>query len=196
MEVRGGGITTGNANPSTSSGKMHGTKTPTYDSTVASCDIKPDEVLTKGAICVDNQFPGPLIEANYGDNASTTVHNNLKDEGTSMHWHGFLQTGNCQNDGVPGVQQRPIAPGKSYTYTTKVELYGSSSYHTHDLAQYAGGAVGPIVVYGPWNAGYDVDIGPVMLHEWYRDGLQMLVQKLFRPLKLRGLVRPMANRNR
>ena len=68
-----------------------------------------------------------------------------------MHWHGFLQTNNNHNDGVPGVNQCPIAPGQSFTYTFKAELSGSSWYHTHYSAQYAGGAVGPIVVYGPWN---------------------------------------------
>ncbi|KAF2159922.1 multicopper oxidase [Zasmidium cellare ATCC 36951] len=190
-----GGITTGNANLYTSSGKVSGTRTRTYDFTVASCDVKPDGVLTKGAVCINGQFPGPLIEANYGDTISVTVRNNLKDEGTAMHWHGFLQTGNCQNDGVPGVQQCPIAPGSSYTYTMKAELYGSSWYHTHYSAQYAGGAIGPIVVYGPWNSGYDVDIGPVMLSEWYRDSYSTVVQKMFRPLKSGGPVRPLANSN-
>lgn len=68
----------------------------------------------------------PLIEANYGDMISVTVTNNLPNEGTSMHWHGFLQTGTNAQDGVPGITQCPIPPGSSFTYTFRATLYGSS----------------------------------------------------------------------
>jgi FtsP/CotA-like multicopper oxidase with cupredoxin domain len=48
-----------------------------------------------------------------------------------MHWHGFLQTGTNQMDGVPGVTQCPIAPNATMTYTFRAELYGTAWYHTH-----------------------------------------------------------------
>lgn len=137
-----GKITTNNSNPYTSAPK--GTVR-SYDFTIASCDIRPDGVQTQGAICVNGQFPGPLIEANYGDTIQVKVTNKLANEGTSLHWHGFLMTGTNQMDGVPGITQCPIAPGSSQTYTFKAELYGHSWYHSHYSAQYAGGAVGPMV---------------------------------------------------
>ena len=42
-------------------------------------------------VLINGQFPGPLVEANWGDEISVTVHNRLEDpeDGTSLHWHGF-----------------------------------------------------------------------------------------------------------
>lgn len=57
----------------------------------------------------------------------------------------------------------PIAPGSSFTYTFKADLYGTSWYHSHYSAQYAGGLLGPMVIHGPSNANYDIDLGPVFL---------------------------------
>lgn len=41
-------------------------------------------------LTVNGQFPGPLLEANWGDIVEVTVHNNITDpdEGTAVHWHG------------------------------------------------------------------------------------------------------------
>ena len=66
-------------------------------------------------------------------------------------------------DGIPGVQQCPIAPGTEFTYSFRADLYGTSWYHSHYSAQYAAGIVGPMVVHGPNHVDYDIDIGPVML---------------------------------
>ncbi|KAL0257860.1 hypothetical protein SLS55_007026 [Diplodia seriata] len=140
-----------------------------YDFTVTYQDIAPDGV-TKRGVLVNGQFPGPLIEANWGDWIQVTVHNGLgveEGEGTSMHWHGFLQKESQWMDGVPGVQQCPITPNDSFTYRFRAEQYGTSWYHSHYSAQYAGGAAGPLVVYGPDSGGYDIDLGPVMLSDWY-----------------------------
>ncbi|KAL8968918.1 MAG: hypothetical protein Q9183_002246, partial [Haloplaca sp. 2 TL-2023] len=54
----------------------------------------------------------------------------------------ILQRATPWYDGVPAVQQCPIAPGKSLTYTFKADLFGTSWYHSHYSAQYAGGAFG------------------------------------------------------
>lgn len=102
-----------------------------------------------------------------------TVNNNM-DEGTAIHWHGFLQKNTQSLDGVPGVSQCPIAPGKSFTYTFTAELYGTTWWHAHYSSQYASGLSGPIVVYGPnQTMDYDIDLGPVQLsdhyHGYYRD---------------------------
>lgn len=156
-ETPWGSVTTTNANPYKSCPQTGATRS--YDFTVAECDIRPDGVETKRAICINGQFPGPLIEANYGDMIQVKVTNKLHDEGTSMHWHGFLQTGTNQMDGVPGVTQCAIAPNATMTYTFRAELYGTAWYHTHYSAQYAGGAVGPMVIYGPTNKNADVDLG-------------------------------------
>lgn len=60
-----GGITTCNSNPYTSQPNTATTRY--YDFHVAECTIAPDGVQLENEICINGQFPGPLIEANYGD---------------------------------------------------------------------------------------------------------------------------------
>ena len=158
----------------------------TYDFTVSRGMIAPDGYETP-VLLVNGVFPGPTIEANWGDTIQVTVHNDISkdaygdEEGTALHWHGFLQTGTPWEDGVPGVQQCPIAPGKSYTYQFKAELYGTSWYHSHYSAQYTGGILGPIVIHGPNQKNYDIDVGPVMLQDWYHTDYFKLVEETLTP---------------
>ncbi|KAK7729211.1 hypothetical protein SLS63_006341, partial [Diaporthe eres] len=42
---------------------------------------------------------------------------------------------------------------------------GTSWWHSHYSGQYADGLTGPIVIYGPQNADFDVDLGPIMLSD-------------------------------
>lgn len=74
-------------------------------------------------------------------------------------------------DGVPGLSQCPIAPGKSFTYKFRADLYGTSWYHSHYSAQYSGGLYGPMVIYGPRNVDYDIDVGPIMVNGTQRTAL-------------------------
>lgn len=48
-------------------------------------------------------------------------------------------------------------------------------------AQYSGGVFGPLVVYGPNQKGYDIDVGPVMLSDWYHPTYLALVQQTMTP---------------
>jgi FtsP/CotA-like multicopper oxidase with cupredoxin domain len=139
-----------------------------YDFNITRDQISTDGVL-RDVILINGQFPGPLIEANWGDWIEVTVHNNIEHpfEGTAVHWHGLLQRDTQWYDGVPAVGQCPIAPMHSFTYKFQAELFGSSWYHAHYSAQYTGGIVGPIQVYGPTQMEYDIDIGPVMLSDWF-----------------------------
>lgn len=138
-----------------------------YDFTISRSQISPDGVL-RDVILVNGQFPGPAIEANWGDWIEVSIQNNitLPEEGTAMHWHGMLQRGSQWEDGTPSVSQCPIAPGHSYTYRFRAEVFGSSFYHAHYSAQYTAGVLGPMMVYGPWQSDYDVDLGPVILSDW------------------------------
>ena len=49
--------------------------------------------------------------------ALVEVKNDIKgpEEGTSLHWHGLLQTATPWYDGTPSVQQCPIAPNATFT---------------------------------------------------------------------------------
>lgn len=150
-----------------------------YDFTIARGTIAPDG-YEKGVLLINGQFPGPTIEANWGDTITVTVNNAITgpEEGTSLHWHGLLQTGTPWEDGVPSVSQCPIAPGKSLTYSFKADLYGTSWYHSHYSAQYTGGLIGPMIIYGPKSADYDIDLGPVLLTDYYHKPYAEIVEEI------------------
>ncbi|KAM7201928.1 multicopper like protein [Naviculisporaceae sp. PSN 640] len=154
----------------------------TYDFSLSRGVISPDG-YQRDVLLVNGAFPGPLIEANWGDKIIVTVHNNITapEEGTVVHWHGFLQEGTPWEDGAPGVTQCPIAPGKSFTYEFMASLYGSTWYHAHYSAQYSGGVVGPMVIYGPSKSKYDIDLGPVMLSDWYHKSYNDIVKEMLAP---------------
>lgn len=153
-----------------------------YDFTISRGFLAPDGV-NKSVLLVNGQFPAPTIEANWGDTLNINVHNQITgpEEGTALHWHGILQRATPWFDGVPAVQQCPIPPGKSLTYRFKADLYGSTWYHSHYSAQYAGGLVGPLVVHGPKNVAYDKDLGPVLLTDWNHDDYFTLVEQTMKP---------------
>lgn len=93
-----------------------------YDFNISRGVIAPDG-YEKRVLLVNDQFPGPLIEANWGDWIEVKVTNSISEEpaeGTTIHWHGFLQTGTPWMDGVPGVTQCPIPPGHSFTYRVNI----------------------------------------------------------------------------
>ncbi|KAK9234747.1 multicopper oxidase-domain-containing protein [Lipomyces kononenkoae] len=95
---------------------------------------------------VNNQHPGPLIEADEGDTISATVINNLLVPMT-IHWHGIRQKDTPWMDGAPGVSQRPIFPGESFVYNFTTEgQYGSYWYHAHMRSYYQDGIKGPIYI--------------------------------------------------
>lgn len=102
-----------------------------YDFDIA-YDVSAPDGVKRNVILINKQFPGPLIEANWGDWIEVTVTNSLpfdaSDQGepTAMHWHGFLQQETPYYDGVPSVMQGPIVPGKSVTYKFRADQFGTS----------------------------------------------------------------------
>lgn len=74
-----------------------------YDFTISRRVLAPDG-YEKSLILVNGQFPGPTIQANWGDTIIVKVTNNISTplEGTSIHWHGFLQHNTQWMDGTPG----------------------------------------------------------------------------------------------
>jgi FtsP/CotA-like multicopper oxidase with cupredoxin domain len=154
-----------------------------YDFSLSRGYISPDG-YKKSAILINGQFPGPTIEANWGDTIRVTVHNNINTEmaeGTSLHWHGMLQRDTPYFDGVPGVSQCPIAPGTSFTYTFLADQYGTSWYHSHYSAQYNDGLFGAMIIHGPLQPGvdYDIDLGPILLTDFIHTPYYEEMQQVF-----------------
>jgi FtsP/CotA-like multicopper oxidase with cupredoxin domain len=90
--------------------------------------------------------PGPVIEATEGDRVRIYVTNKLA-EPTSVHWHGVLVPNGM--DGVGGLTQPPIAPGKTFRYDFTFDRAGTFMYHPHvdEMTQIALGMMGVIVVH-------------------------------------------------
>ncbi|KAK9454041.1 multicopper oxidase-domain-containing protein [Dipodascopsis uninucleata] len=105
----------------------------------------PDGVYRE-AFMVNGEDPGPAIIADEGDTIKVHVLNNLPVE-ISLHFHGITQTSNPWFDGVPGVSQRPIRPGRSFSYEFTTEgQYGLFWYHAHSRSYYQDGIRGSIYI--------------------------------------------------
>ncbi|KAK3395258.1 multicopper oxidase-domain-containing protein [Podospora didyma] len=113
------------------------------------------------------QYPGPWLQACWGDVLQVTVINKMQYNGTSIHWHGIRQNQTMHMDGVNGITQCPIAPNDSFVYKFNITQYGSSWYHSHYSLQYADGAVGPMTLHGPASGNFTeaADI-PLLMTDW------------------------------
>ncbi|KAF2720149.1 multicopper oxidase [Polychaeton citri CBS 116435] len=141
--------------------------TVSYNLDITNGTCNPDGNGERICMLINGKYGGPLIRAAWGDRLHVTVTNHMQDNGTSIHWHGVRQYSSSEMDGVNGVTQCAIAPGKTMVYDFLVTQFGSSWYHSHFSSQYGDGVVGPIVFDGPATANYDEDLGPYMLTEWY-----------------------------
>ncbi len=112
--------------------------------------------------------PGPELRVELGDTVVVTLDNQLP-QATSIHWHGVRVPNDM--DGVPGVNQDPIAPGESFRYEFTPEDAGTFWFHSHNRGseQIERGLYGSIVVVGPNEPVYDHDL-VWMIDDWLLDG--------------------------
>lgn len=97
-------------------------------------------------ITVNGQFPAPLLEFEEGDDAVIHVHNHLKNQDSSIHWHGLLLPGIM--DGVPGFNGfNGIKPQGDFVYKFKIRQSGTYWYHAHSKGQEQDGLYGALVIY-------------------------------------------------
>ncbi|RZI81494.1 MAG: twin-arginine translocation signal domain-containing protein [Rubrivivax sp.] len=89
----------------------------------------------------NGQSPGPTIEVVEGDRVRIFVTNRLP-ERTSMHWHGQRLPNGM--DGVAGLTQPAIEPGKTFVYEFVARRPGTFMYHPHsdEMTQMAMGMMG------------------------------------------------------
>ena len=94
----------------------------------------------------NGQSPGPTIEAVEGDKVRIFVTNKLP-EHTTVHWHGMLVPNGM--DGVGGLTQPHINPGKTFVYEFALKKSGTFMYHPHadEMVQMAMGMMGFFVVH-------------------------------------------------
>ncbi|TAL79442.1 MAG: copper oxidase [Beijerinckiaceae bacterium] len=94
----------------------------------------------------NGQAPGPTIEAVEGDKVRIFVTNKLP-EHTTVHWHGMILPNGM--DGVGGLTQPHIPPGKTFVYEFQLNDSGTFMYHPHsdEMVQMGMGMMGMFVVH-------------------------------------------------
>ena len=90
--------------------------------------------------------PGPTIEAVEGDRVRIFVTNKLP-EHTTVHWHGIMLPSGM--DGVGGLTQPHILPGKTFVYDFTLLRSGTHMYHPHadEMTQMAMGMMGLFIIH-------------------------------------------------
>lgn len=160
--------------------KEHNTREPTTQNLrwqITSAMQSPDGV-EKLIYLINDEFPGPLIEARPGDRLVIEVQNALEDSHTAIHWHGLRMRGANSMDGAVGVTQSSIAPGETFTYNFTISAYehGTFWYHAHDQVQRADGLYGGLIVHRPYPwplnskcgiQGLTVPEQLLMIGDWY-----------------------------
>ena len=114
----------------------------------------------------NGQSPGPTIEVVEGDRVRIFVTNKLP-EHTSIHWHGQeLPNG---MDGVTGLTQPGIAPGKTFVYEFVARRAGTFMYHPHadEMVQMAMGMMGSWITHPKDPSQHQVDRDFVFLLNAY-----------------------------
>ena len=108
--------------------------------------------------------PGPTIQVTQGDRVRIHVENALP-ESTSMHCNGLEVP--IEQDGVPFISQKPIAPGETFTYEFTVHQEGTFFYHAHSAMQEMIGLIGMFIAHPqtPHTPHVDHDFG-IVLQEW------------------------------
>jgi FtsP/CotA-like multicopper oxidase with cupredoxin domain len=89
----------------------------------------------------NGQSPGPTIEVVEGDRVRIYLTNRLP-EPTTIHWHG--QRLPAGMDGVAGINQPSVPPGRTWVYEFQARRPGTFMYHPHadEMVQLAMGMMG------------------------------------------------------
>ncbi|KAG2217648.1 hypothetical protein INT45_004224, partial [Circinella minor] len=121
----------------------------TFEINISTGSLNPD-CYDQGysGLLVNGQFPAPPIRVTKSDHVHIVVHNHIQTNySTAIHYHGILQLGTPEADGVPGLTQKPIQPGETYHQRFQViEQAGTFYYHAHVGLQ-DDTISGPFIVY-------------------------------------------------
>jgi FtsP/CotA-like multicopper oxidase with cupredoxin domain len=125
---------------------------------------------SSSVVLINNQTPGPLIEAELNDILIVHVTNNLpSSEQLVIHFHGLHVRQSPQMDGVAYVTQMPIESQESFTYVLRAYPSGTYFYHSHAGLQSVT-AFGGVIIHDrrrPWNIP-EVSSGPLLFSDlWF-----------------------------
>ncbi|WFD34155.1 phospholipase C [Malassezia cuniculi] len=141
-----------------------------YEMNVTRKHIAPDGI-PRVMYAINDNFPGPTIEANVGDTVVVVLRNHIDDDFTFrtdlmtsrfqhvhppgydrkvlIHWHGLSMRDTQVMDGGGGFTSCPLQPGQEFTYRFKLhpEDVGTHWYHSHSGMSRADGLWGMLVVH-------------------------------------------------
>ncbi|RYG53247.1 MAG: hypothetical protein EOO01_04845 [Chitinophagaceae bacterium] len=131
------------------------------------------------AYAINGQLPAPTLFFTEGDTAEIYLHNRLKKEETSLHWHGVILPN--PQDGVPYLTTKRIGPGETHLYTFKVVQNGTYWYHSHSGLQEQAGMYGALV-FNKRDSGMMMnkykEVLPVVLSEWTDEKPSQVMRRL------------------
>lgn len=135
----------------------------------------------KMGMAINGGIPGPVLHFNEGDTAIIRVHNKLKNEETSIHWHGLLLPN--EEDGVPYLTTAPIKAGQTHTFKFPLIQTGTYWYHSHTMLQEQSGIYGSIVIHPRgWNGSASMKEHVIMLSDWTDENPHEVLRNLKRGL--------------
>jgi FtsP/CotA-like multicopper oxidase with cupredoxin domain len=158
-----------------------------YDLRIAEQRVSPAGKTVRG-LTVNGGIPGPVLRFREGDWARIRVHNDLRDETTSTHWHGLLLPN--PQDGVPHITTPPILPGRTHTFEFELRHSGTYWYHSHTHLQEQSGVYGGIVVEPRGGEPVRADREQVLvLSDWTNFNPREVMRMLMRGSDYFGLMR-------
>jgi iron transport multicopper oxidase len=156
--------------------------TVTYNWDVTWVTAAPDG-FSRPVIGINGQWPNPPIKAAAGDTVVVNMKNSLGNETTGLHFHGMSQLNSNFMDGASMVNQCPVPPGSTITYTFIADAPGTYWYHSHNMGQYPDGLRGPLIVSDPkdpYAGKYDEEV-VLTVSDWYHSQTLPLVQEMLQP---------------
>lgn len=165
---------------------MHDAKSPAPGERVE-YDLNIDHLMVnytgkeKMGMAINGGIPGPVLHFNEGDTAIIRVHNKLKNEETSIHWHGLLLPN--EEDGVPYLTTAPIKAGQTHTFKFPLIQTGTYWYHSHTMLQEQSGIYGSIVIHPRgWDESARMKEHVIMLSDWTDENPHEVMRNLKRGL--------------
>ncbi|XP_061167179.1 uncharacterized protein LOC133176019 [Saccostrea echinata] len=108
--------------------------------------VSPGDGKYRMVYAINGQIPGPDVVVFEDQIISVLVHNHLKTEGVTVHWHGMVHRGTPFMDGVDMVTQCPILPGQTFEYRFVASPVGTHWYHAHTNSMRNDGLAGALIV--------------------------------------------------
>ncbi|KAI8099209.1 Cupredoxin [Halteromyces radiatus] len=120
----------------------------TFELNIGEGDLNPDcGKQVSRVMLVNGQYPGPPLRATMNDDIHIIVRNIGTRESTTVHYHGILQIGTTESDGMPNVTQAAIPPGGEYHQRFQlIDQVGTYFYHAHVGLQDES-IQGPFIIY-------------------------------------------------